>query len=185
MPFDPEAIISKLDIKLRTPTPTGPPPTDANPWVSQTPYNPTEAVSQSVFVQNIIAKHQESSPTTIFSAMKQLANGTERIIYELTLIKDCIRTFEKANEALSKRRRAKRIRIQDGGTCTGDAAQILIAEKEAKRSKRQKRSSEEGNEKVGLSAPRRCGNCGKIGHNVRTCQKVEETSDEGSYIKSD
>ena len=70
----------------------------------------------------MIARHQESSPTTIFSAVKQLANGTERIAYELTLIKDYIRTLEKANEALSKRRRAKRTRIQDGETCTGDAA---------------------------------------------------------------
>ena len=84
----------------------------------------------------MIAKHQESSPTTIFSIVKRLVNGTERIVYELTLIKNRIRTLEKANEALSKHRRAKRTYIQDKGTCTGDVAQILIVEKEAKRSKR-------------------------------------------------
>jgi hypothetical protein len=34
IPFDPQAVISKLDVKLRTPTPTGPPSTDADLWVS-------------------------------------------------------------------------------------------------------------------------------------------------------
>jgi hypothetical protein len=30
IPLDPRVVISKLDIKLRTPTPTDPPSTDAN-----------------------------------------------------------------------------------------------------------------------------------------------------------
>ena len=34
IPFDPQTVISKLDIKLQTPTPTGPLSTDTDPWVS-------------------------------------------------------------------------------------------------------------------------------------------------------
>jgi hypothetical protein len=45
IPFDPQAVISKLDVKLRTPIPTRPPSADADPWVSQTPHNPAEALS--------------------------------------------------------------------------------------------------------------------------------------------
>ena len=45
IPFDPQAVISKLDVKLRTPTPTGPPLLNADSWVSQTPHNPTDALS--------------------------------------------------------------------------------------------------------------------------------------------
>ena len=44
MPYNPQVILSKLDIKLRTPTPTGPPLLEANPWVSQTPHGPAEAI---------------------------------------------------------------------------------------------------------------------------------------------
>ena len=90
IPFDLQAVISKLDVKLRTLTPTGPPPTDADLWVSQTPYNPAEAIAQSALVQNKIVQHQGSSPTTIFSATMQMATGSERIAYELTLLKDRI-----------------------------------------------------------------------------------------------
>jgi hypothetical protein len=47
VPFDPQAVISKLDVKLRTPTPPGLPSVDTDPWVSQTPHNPTDALAQS------------------------------------------------------------------------------------------------------------------------------------------
>jgi hypothetical protein len=76
VPYNPQAILSKLDIKLRTPTPTGPPLLDADPWVSQTPHNSKEALSQSEHVRRRITRHQGSSPTSIFSAVKQLAKGT-------------------------------------------------------------------------------------------------------------
>jgi hypothetical protein len=69
VPFDPEAVISKFDVRLRTPTPTGPPSTDADPWVSQTPHNPTEALLQSTLVRNRIACHQGSSPTPLFQTV--------------------------------------------------------------------------------------------------------------------
>jgi len=170
VPFNPQAVISKLDIKLRTPTPTGPPLSEADPWVSQTPHNPADAVSQSVFVQNRIARHQGSSPTTIFSAVKQLASGTERIAHEMTLLTDRVRTLEKANSALAKRRRAKRTHLQDGGSLSIEDAQVLIDQKEAKVSKRQKMSVGGGESGAGPATQRHCRNCGKTGHNVRTCQ---------------
>jgi hypothetical protein len=55
VPFNPQAVISKLDVKLRTPTPTGPPSGDADPWVSQTPHNATDALSQTTLVKDRIA----------------------------------------------------------------------------------------------------------------------------------
>ena len=63
--------MSKLDIKLRTPTPTLP---NANeePWTSQTPRNPKDALSQSKLVKDRIAKHKSSSPTPIVAHVKPL-----------------------------------------------------------------------------------------------------------------
>ena len=103
----------------------------------------------------------------------------------MTLIREEVRNLREANMALSKRRRAKRTRVQDGGSLTVEDAQKLITEKEAKGSKREKRSDGEGNVGAGASTSRRYGNCGKAGHNVRTCQEVKKTSDEDSYVESD
>ena len=82
IPFDPEAVLSKLDIRIHTPTP---PPFDLDPWISQTPRNPTEALSQSTLVKSRITRHQSSSPTPIFESVLALAKGTERLAHENTL----------------------------------------------------------------------------------------------------
>jgi hypothetical protein len=111
VPYDPQVVISKLDIKLRTPTPTSPRLPEIDPWVSQTPHNPKEAVSQSEYIRGRISRHQGSSPTRLFSAITQLAKGTELIAHEMTLLRNRVQTLEKANETLSKRRRAKRTRV--------------------------------------------------------------------------
>jgi hypothetical protein len=34
VPFDPQAVLSKLDVKLRTPTPSRPSSANTSPWVS-------------------------------------------------------------------------------------------------------------------------------------------------------
>jgi len=73
VPFDPQAVISKLDVKLQTPIPTSPPSIDASPWVSQTPCNSTDALQQSTLVKNCIAGHQGSSPMQLFSTINVLA----------------------------------------------------------------------------------------------------------------
>ena len=55
--------------------------------------------------------------------MAVLAKRTERLTYELILITAENRILRAANEALSKRRRAKKSRIQQGGTITVEDAQ--------------------------------------------------------------
>jgi hypothetical protein len=47
-------MILKLDIKLRTLTPTRPPSANTDPWVSQTFYNPAKTFSQIVLVKDHI-----------------------------------------------------------------------------------------------------------------------------------
>jgi hypothetical protein len=57
VPFNPQAVISKLDVKLQTPTPSRLSTANSQLWVSQTPSNPTEALSQTTLVRNRIARH--------------------------------------------------------------------------------------------------------------------------------
>jgi len=116
IPFDLERVLSKLDIKLRTPTPPNSRAASPQPWVFQTPHNPREANSQSTLIKTRIANHQNSSPTSILAAMDQLTKGTMAVIYQVALLRSENTTLRKANEALSKRRRAKRTRVQLGGT---------------------------------------------------------------------
>jgi hypothetical protein len=128
VPFNPQVVISKLDVKLRTPTPTRLPSIDADAWVSQTPQNPTEALLQTNLVKNRIAYYQGSSPTPIFQTVVALAKGTERLAYKVTLLSAEVRTLRAANKALSKRRRAKKARVRQGGVLIIRDAQEILAQ---------------------------------------------------------
>jgi hypothetical protein len=181
IPFDPQAVISKLDVKLRTPTPIGPPSVDVDPWVSQTPHNPTEALSQTTLVRDRIARHQGSSPTPLFQTVASLAKGTERLAHELTLVNAELRTLRAANEALSKRRRAKKNRIRQGGALTVEDTHDIMAQDEVNEQIRRDRRFRGVNREEGISTARRCGTCGKTGHNARTCQEVINTSSSSEF----
>ncbi|KAK4181960.1 hypothetical protein QBC35DRAFT_363943, partial [Podospora australis] len=85
--------------------------------------------------------------------------------------------LRKANEALAKRRRAKKTRLRAGGALTVEDAQSLIAEKASSGRQLTERSVGEGVPEASAPTLRRCGRCGETGHNIRTCQEVEETSD--------
>ena len=81
MPYDLERVLSKLDVKLRTPTPLNSRATTLQPWVFQTPQNPREATSQSTLIKTRIANHQNSSPTSMLTAMDQLTKGTIAVMH--------------------------------------------------------------------------------------------------------
>jgi len=176
IPFDPEAVISKLDVKIRKPTPTGPPDANTDTWVSQTPHNPSEALSQTELVRNRIDSHQGSSPTHIFSAVKQFAKGIEAIVHNNTLLATELRALRKANEALSKRRRAKKTRIRQGGSLTVEDGEDLLSQKEAQEQAAKDIRENRGGDEARPATVRRCSKCGKPGHNARTCQVDVEMS---------
>jgi hypothetical protein len=144
--------------------------------VSQTPHNPTDALSQTTLVRNRIARHQGSSPTPIFETVASLAKGTECLAYELTLANAEIRTLRAANEALSKRQRAKKNRIRQGGALTIEDTHDIIAQDEVDEQIRRDRRSRGVNQGERKSGARRCSTCGKTGHYALTCQEVIDSS---------
>jgi hypothetical protein len=171
VPFNPEVVLSKLDIKLQTPTPTGPPSSDNDPWVSQTPQNQAEAVLQSQFIKTQITCHQDSSLTPILNAVDQLTKGTQALAHSVTLLTAEIRTLQKANEALSKRRRAKKTRVHLGGPLTVGDAQELLAQKDVEEEVEHETHENSGWRIRRETALRRCAKCGEPGYNARICQK--------------
>ena len=179
-PFNPDKIISKLDVRIRTPPRPSTPASTLLPWISQTPSNAKEAVSQSDLVKVRVARHQSRSPTSIFTSIDKLTKAVVTNSHYVTLLTDRVKSLEQANEVLSRRRRAKRTRLQDAGVLSGqDATKRLvergIAKEEGRDEEENGRSS-----KRHRSGGRLCGICRKAGHNARTCpdsEDIDEQSD--------
>jgi hypothetical protein len=130
VPYDPEYVISQLDVTFRTPTPPASSFGLPIPWESKTPNNPIEAQSQSDYMKNRIARHQNSSPTSIHAGLDQIVKGTTKVMHRLALLEGEVEALRKVNETLSRRRRTKKKRLQTGGSLQIQAAKDLQSQKD-------------------------------------------------------
>ena len=178
VPFDPERVISTLDLKLRTPTPQNSRASTAQPWTSQTPSNPIQATSQSSFIKERVTIHQGSSLTAILDAVDQFTKGTSKVIHQLALLQAENRDLQKANKTLSKRQNRKKARLQEGGSLNLQEAQAIIDKRDIMEQIKQETQGSRSRKEREETRARRCGNCNRTGHNVHTCQIVIETSEE-------
>ncbi|KAF4300733.1 hypothetical protein GTA08_BOTSDO06775 [Botryosphaeria dothidea] len=125
VPYDLDAVLSKLDVKLRTPTPPAAP--EAALWESKTPSNARELESQSTLIRDRIQRHQDSSPTSMIESLNRLTKGAQLMVHEMVLLRDQVSSLQKANKAATKRKQRKRKRIQKRGTLTKAEGEEITA----------------------------------------------------------
>ncbi|KAH8640697.1 hypothetical protein IG631_03638 [Alternaria alternata] len=168
VPLQPDAVLSKLDVQLRTPTPAALPEA---PWEACTPSNVRELEAQSTLIRERVRRHKSSSPASIIQAIDQLKKGAEVIMLLAELMRDRIASLEKANEAASARKQRKKKRIQQRGVLTKGAGEDILAQREADQQIAREQRQEGERSGVSRQALARCKKCRETGHNSRTCKK--------------
>ncbi|KAM5529934.1 transposase [Fusarium oxysporum f. sp. phaseoli] len=177
-PFNPENVILKLDIQLRTPTPPEEDITRAQPWTPKTPRTITEANSHSEYLQRRIRRHHSSSPESILEALQSLTNSVMRNMHKTALLEAENRDLREENAANSRRKRAKRTQLQDSGRMTIGTGQSQIDQIDIDTQVVAESSRSGGRGRSVGPGVRRCSKCGKAGHNARTCQEVIEVTED-------
>ena len=160
VPHDPERILSKLDMVLRTPTP---PPPEATPWESKTPGNLQEIEAQTTLVHECMQQHRESPISPLLQTVDLLAKGMAIMGHKSELQAREIAGLRKAIDALTEQRKRKRKYIRTEESLTVGDVQDLVAEKD--------NGGEDAAKEPAKRArgQRHCKRCGKVGHNARTC----------------
>ena len=92
-----------------------------------------------------------------------------------------IRTLRAANEVLSKRRRAKKTRVREGGAYRVEDMHDILSQQEVDEQFRRDLRAQKGNQAEGKPSIRRCGTCGQTGHNARTCIIEENISSSSEF----
>ena len=87
----------------------------------------------------------------------------------MTLIEEELQTLQQANQALTKRRRAKKTRVQAGGALSVGDAQVLIDERDAAMQQLGGRLAKGGATETRAAAQRHYRQYSKAGYNVQTC----------------
>jgi hypothetical protein len=165
VPFEPDIVLSQLDVKLRTPTPEQQEPTI---WTAKTPSNPHEFDAQKQLLYNRIQSHQNSSPTALLEMVEQLNKGHTKMAHLAAIQRSRTAALEQAVKELTHRKQRKRKRIQEGGA-------LLVEQGLEKAGEVQKRCEElpaDGSAR----RVRRCARCKKPGHNSRTCKSKGEST---------
>jgi len=177
-PFNPENVISKLDVQLRTPTPPAEVTAPSTPWTARTPKTLLETQSHSKYLQGQIVNHKSSSPESIIEAVKHFKKATSILINKIVLLEDRLQQVEQENRTVGRRRRGKRTRVQKGGLSTIDEASQVIDQMDVDTQIAAESSRSGGRGRSEGPKVRHCSKCGKAGHNARTCQEVIEVNRE-------
>ena len=164
-PFNPQAVLSKLDVRIRTPSPL--PEPGPSTWTSKTPSNAQEVTCQSSFIQDKLIRHQNSSPTPIHTALIQLAKGAQQMATSAALMQSTIQELQRANEEVKERKTRKRKRFQIDGYLTVSEGQALLTQSAVNNQITTEITGNEARTKAPTS--RRCGICRAPGHTKLTC----------------
>jgi hypothetical protein len=161
-------VISKLDVKLRTPSLVALPEAV---WEARTPSNVRELDAQSMLIRERVRRHKSSSPASIITAIDQLKKGAEVMAYTAILMRERIASLERANKAATTRKQRKKKRIQRQGTLTKAEGEDIIAQKEVEQQLESETRQGKARSGVSRQASARCTRCREPGHNSRTCKK--------------
>jgi hypothetical protein len=123
VPLDPGVVVSKLEIKPRTPSPLLP----TTLWNPRTPSNALEIEAQSTMIKNRIRTHAGSSPTELINMVQQMQKGAEMMLHNGTLLAAQLLHQEGIATSATERKSRKRKRIQKGGTLSKEEADDIIA----------------------------------------------------------
>jgi hypothetical protein len=186
VPINAQVVLDRLEVRLRTPPESLLPET---PWQSKTPSNTHEFGSQSKLVREAFTR----SPVTAQAGFSQLIKGGELMLHQNALQAARIHELEEQLAVITKRKSRKRKHIQHGGTVEYGEAAAQVAAEASVAAKRSKKARGGSDQEPAQLAVRRCGNCGRTGHNARTCRKDIEISSEsdvsttyvGSLFNSD
>lgn len=126
VPFDPASVVSKLDVRLRTPTPVEEEAHQAQPWTPKTSKAVLEAQPQSEYLERQMRRHHSNSPESIIEAMKALAKALKATVHEVAILGAEVHDLRQSNESLSRRHKAKRTRLQNRGEMTIGEGRDLI-----------------------------------------------------------
>jgi hypothetical protein len=172
VPFDPERVLEKLGIQLKTPSPPGSRPSSRSTnSVPKTPHNLKQLKKQETTIQKLLRTHMQSPSSPTKAALNQLVKGAELAFHDMAILKEEMKTFRAIYEdqAKKKKRSTRQLATTEG----------LSIQEGLERFQRENEVYEAQDTipidpalstvKPRVRAPPRCSDCHILGHTRRQC----------------
>ena len=158
-PFNPETVLSQLELAPRSPSP----PLSQESWCTKTPSNTQEVDKQATLTKKRLERHKSSSPTPIYEALNQLVKGAQIMATSAALVQSQVAALQQANEAMHIRRKRKRKALQSDHALSVHEVQAMVDQDHVEAEVREE-----------MPRPKKraptCSKCGQQGHTCRTCR---------------
>ena len=168
VPYNPEEVLGRFTIQLKTPTPPGSRSTNSDP---KTPCNPKQLGKQATIIKNLLRKHTNSPPTPSKAALNQLIKGCEMAMNNAILLAHENQDLKASHEKhLQKRKQSRRQIATEEGLSIQEGQDII-----------QSRNQSDGAipiasmdpapaiEYHSTRAPPQCSDCNNLGHKRTHC----------------
>lgn len=172
VPYDPDRVLSTLNVQLRTPTPPLVQNDTRTEWTPETPRNIIQLERQTATVRRLLKRRTVSPPTPTKQALELLIKGCQMAMHSAVLLTQENKELHTANQKQRRTRDKVRSYVADRGVLTGEEGLRLIQS--------QKRAAE-GEIEALDDRPRqrarpRCSLCSSYEHNARVCSERVQTN---------
>ena len=127
VPYDPDRVISKLDIRLRTPTP---PSSRGSEWSLKTPSNYVQLQKQASSIKALLRTRSRSPPSPSDRALNQLIKGCQLAMHNAVLLAKENKELRAENEKKKRKRTRSTKQIPSEEGLSVLEASTLIAQPE-------------------------------------------------------
>jgi hypothetical protein len=176
VPIDPERVLSKLNISLRTPTPPGSRPSSrSSQFTPKTPKTVIQLQKQASSLKALLKQRSNSPPTPSKLMLDQIIKGCAVTMHNAALLAQENANLRAANEKKrQKRNRSTRQIAHEGGLSVEEGLQLAQqqnqqVEGEGVVSHTQSISPNQPDQPT-TRAPARCSGCREIGHRINSCK---------------
>jgi hypothetical protein len=168
IPYNPDRVLSKLDIRLRTPTP---PSSRDSKWSPKTPSNYVQLQKQASSIEALLKQRSKSPPSPLNSAINQVLKACQITMQSAAILEKEVSDLRAENEKKKRKKTRSTRQIPSEEGLSVLEASTLIAQPE-------QAVLAEGSREVGPapapSQPRtraktKCSVCGIQGHRMTTC----------------
>jgi DDE superfamily endonuclease/Tc5 transposase DNA-binding domain/helix-turn-helix, Psq domain len=175
VPYDPDRVISKLSIRLRTPTPPSSQGSESSRNFSpKTPSTEKELRRQASSVKALLRMGSKSPPSPSDRALNQLIKGCQLAMHNAAILAKENNEYRAANEKQKRKRSRSRKQITcKEGFSVSEVQQLVEASIEAAISPEQSQRDHSPPPSAAPNPAKRakstCSRCGEIGHRYITC----------------
>ena len=165
VPHNPERVLSRLQLKLRTPTPPVSETAIAARQTPKTPYTVAQLAQEYTTIKGLLKRRSKSPPSPTEQALKRVVKGCQMAMHNAALLASENKDLRAMSARQKCKRETPRSYIANGGVLTTEEEQDRV--KKAQVADKAVLSGVAT--QVSGRAPPRCSTCGSLEHNARVC----------------